>query len=103
MQKWFSALDDALIQRQWQAHPRGRWVACGAALCTWGLIATRPRRPAEPPGTPAVSAAGGRQAALAGGPQPAREGPGSASAPPPSQVPREDEDAATVSASAESH
>lgn len=71
--------------------PRGRWVACGAALCPWGLMATRPRRPAAPPGAPAVRAAGGRQAASAAGPQPAREGPGSASAPPPSQVPRGDE------------
>lgn len=71
--------------------PRGRWVACGAALCTWGLIATRPRRPAEPPGTPAVRAAGGRRAALAAGPRPAREDLGAASAPPLPARFREDE------------
>lgn len=56
MQRWFSALDDAIIQRQWRQTPRTR-----------SLVIPRPRGPARRPGR---GSSGGSHAALAAAPRP---------------------------------
>lgn len=91
MQKWFSALDDAIIQRQWQANPSG--AVGGVRGCALHLgvdrnAAPAPRRTARHPGRERCW----RQTSSIGcGASAGPGGAGSASAPPPSQVPREDE------------
>lgn len=78
MQKWFSALDDAIIQRQWQANPLGAWGGVGGAGegCALHLGLDRNAALSAPRHGQAGrenSSREGRRTALAAGPQPARE------------------------------
>lgn len=71
MQKWFSALDDAIIQRQWQANPLGAGGGCALHLGLDRNAALSAPRHGQ--AGRENSSREGRRTALAAGPQPARE------------------------------